>query len=168
MSRENKTSCEEKTYNRPKKIKKKNPEVLDYQCFWQCMQQILTFSIPNRFHEDRLFFFPGCLNPCVSTVFPTVRSTLGPRRTQTTANITKSKKASNTKTTRRTRSSRRIAQKSHPEETLNGRSVSEELLHMIDTMPFQPVSKGGEFTSVSYTCTSFNFYIVWEGEVKLV
>ena len=39
---------------------------------------------------------------------------------------------------------------------------------MIDTMPFQPVSKEGKFTSVSCacTCTSFNFCIVWEGEVK--
>ena len=96
-------------------------------------------------------FSPRCLNSCVSTVFPNIRSTLGPRLTQTTANITKSKKASNTKTTRRTRNSRRIAQESHPEDTLNGRSVSEELLHMIDTMPFQPVSKGGEFTSLQYS-----------------
>lgn len=36
---------------------------------------------------------------------------------------------------------------------------------MIDTMPFQPVSKGGEYTSVSYTCISVNFYIVCEGKV---
>jgi len=68
---------------------------------------------------------------------------------QTTLNITKSKKTPNTKTTRRTRNSRRIAQKSHPEETLNGRNVTEDLLHMIDTMPFQPMPKGGEFISVA-------------------
>lgn len=97
--------------------------------------------------------------------FATIRSTLRPRLIQTTTSITNSKKTSNTKTTRRTRNSRRIAQKRHPEETLNGRNVSEELLHMIDTMPFQPVSKGGEYTSVSYTCISFNFYIVCEGKV---
>ena len=72
------------------------------------------------------------------------RSTLGPSLTQTTTSSGKSKKSSNTKTTRRTRNSRRIAQENQPGERINGRNVSEELLHMIDTLPFQPVSREGE------------------------
>ncbi|KAJ7370421.1 Breast cancer 1, early onset [Desmophyllum pertusum] len=72
-----------------------------------------------------------------------IRSTLGPSLTQTTTSSEKSKKSSNTKTTRRTRNSRRIAQENQPGERINGRNVSEELLHMIDTLPFQPVSREG-------------------------
>ena len=73
-----------------------------------------------------------------------IRSTLGPILTQNTTNSAKSKMPSNTKTTSRTRSSRRRAQEIHPEENMNSKTVSEQLLHMIDTLPFQPVSKGGE------------------------
>ena len=77
-----------------------------------------------------------------------IRSTLGPILTQNTTNSAKLKLTStmpsNTKTTRRTRSSRRRAEKNHPEENMNGKTVSEQLLHMIDTLSFQPVSKGGE------------------------
>lgn len=104
------------------------------------------FFMKTSFLPDAwiLVFVPFFLLHCI-----TCRSTLRPGLTQATLNITKSKETSNTKTTRRTRNSRRIAQKSHPEETLNGRNVTEDLLHMIDTMQFQPMSKGGEFISVA-------------------
>ena len=86
-------------------------------------------------------------------MYPSNRSTLGPALIQTTTSSTKPDKPANIKTSRRTRNSRRIVQKIDPDETLNGKDVREELLHMIDTMPFQPVSKGGEFQQLFSTET---------------
>ena len=70
-----------------------------------------------------------------------IRSMLGPISTGKATNSAKSKKSFNT---RQTRSSRRTAPKNLLEENTNGNSVNEELLHMIDTLPFQPLLKAGQ------------------------
>ena len=61
------------------------------------------------------------------------------------APIVKSKKpkGTNSKCTRNTRHSKRISQKNGEVEDSSERSMNVDLLHMIDTMSFQPASNTG-------------------------
>ncbi|PFX30426.1 Breast cancer type 1 susceptibility protein-like [Stylophora pistillata] len=95
------------------------------------------FSVYIDVNDDANHFLQNKEPEVVSNV--NIRSTLGPVSTQKTTNSAKSKKSFNT---RQTRSSRRAMPKNHLEESRDGTTVNEELLHMIDTLPFQPFSKG--------------------------
>ena len=64
--------------------------------------------------------------------------------TPTTVKNANTKKAINTKSTRVTRNSRKTAQKKDRMEENSNRNTTDELLRMIDTMSFQPVSENGQ------------------------
>lgn len=61
------------------------------------------------------------------------------------APVVKSKKlkGTNSKCTRNTRHSKRISQKNDEVEDISEKSMNVDLLHMIDTMSFQPASNTG-------------------------
>jgi len=83
-----------------------------------------------------------------------IRSSLrAPALCETATKSAKSKKVANTTTIRKTRNSRRIAQENNTKE-MNDKNANEDLLHMIDTMSFKPVSHGGS------TCSSGEFILV--------
>lgn len=102
--------------------------------------QLWCMGIKHFFpHVWFLSFFAFLFECC--HVLHMIRSMLGPISTEKATNSAKSKKSFNT---RQTRSSRRTAPKNLLKENTNGNSVNEELLHMIDTLPFQPLLKAGQ------------------------
>ena len=64
----------------------------------------------------------------------------------TKGNASKSKKpeGTNTKSIRRTRHSKRISKKNAEVEDINEKNLNVDLLHLIDTMSFQPASNTGQ------------------------
>lgn len=66
----------------------------------------------------------------------------------------KKPKGTNSKCTRNTRHSKRISQKNGEVEDSSEKSMNVDLLHMIDTMSFQPASNTG-------TVTPYTMYEGW-------